>query len=54
MNNRQSYDFLDMMGDFGGCTEIIILFFGAILYPISEFSFRLRAFKKMYKIKTDQ
>ena len=51
MNNRQSYDFFDLMGDFGGCTEIIVLFFGAILYPVSEFSFKLKALKKLFKIK---
>ena len=41
------------MGDFGGCTEILVLFFGMILYPVSEFSFKLKALKKLFKIKSE-
>ena len=49
---EKSYDFMDVMGDFGGCTEIIVIFFGIILNLISEFSFKLKALKKLYKVKS--
>ena len=44
---------MDVMGDFGGCTEIIVIFFGIILNLISEFSFKLKALKKLYKVKSN-
>ena len=39
---------MDLLGDLGGLTEVILGVVGFILYPISEFSFYLSAIKKLY------
>ena len=36
------------MGDLGGVKEVIMMFFGFWLYPMSEHSFNLKAIKKIY------
>jgi hypothetical protein len=45
---RVVYDILGVLGDLGGVTEVIMLFFGFFLYPIAEHSFYLQAIKKLY------
>ena len=42
----------DLLGDLGGVTEVIMICFGFMLYPISEHSFYLKAFKKLFIAKT--
>jgi hypothetical protein len=42
-HQRQTYSLLDVLGDLGGATEVIIIVFGFIMYPISEFSFWIKA-----------
>lgn len=42
----------DLLGDLGGVTEVIMICFGFMLYPISEHSFYLKAFKKLFLAKT--
>ena len=43
MHKRQCYSLLDMLGDLGGATEVILIIFGVIFYPINEFSFWIKA-----------
>ena len=43
MHTRQCYSLLDMLGDLGGATEVILIIFGVIFYPINEFSFWIKA-----------
>lgn len=49
---RSIYGWIDLLGDLGGVTEVIMICFGFILFPISEFSFILKASKKFYLART--
>jgi hypothetical protein len=44
------YNFLDILGDLGGLVDIIISFFGIVMFPISKFSFILKALEKLYLV----
>ena len=50
---RVVYDLLGVLGDLGGVTEVIMLFFGFFLEPISEHSFMLKAIKKLFLARTN-
>ena len=41
IHQREMYNFLNLFEDLGGIIEIMMIIFGAICYPISEFSFNL-------------
>jgi cell division protein YceG involved in septum cleavage len=43
---------LDFGGDLGGIMEIIFFLMSGILYPIAEFSFKLKALQKLYLART--
>lgn len=49
---RKVYGMIDLLGDLGGVIEIVMLFFGFFLYPISEHSFNLEAIKKLFFAST--
>jgi len=49
---RYIYNVLDVLGDLGGVTEVIMLLFGFFLFPISEHSFILQALRRLYKART--
>lgn len=49
---RVAYGFLDLLGDLGGVTEVIMLVFGFFLFPISEHSFFVHAAREFYFAKT--
>jgi len=51
-HTRKVYGVLDLLGDFGGVTEVIMLCFGFFLYPIAEHSFILKATKRLYLART--
>ena len=51
-HERVIYSFLDLLGDLGGVTEIIMVVFGIFLFPISEHSFHTSALKRMFMAKT--
>ena len=40
---RKTYDLLDLLGDLGGVTEVVMLLFGFFLFPLTEHSFTLVA-----------
>jgi hypothetical protein len=41
-----------VLGSLGGIGNIMVIIFGFILYPISEHSFNMKAFKKFYFART--
>ena len=51
-HTRQIYGWLDLLGDLGGVTEVIMICFGFFLYPISEHSFTLKAIRKLFLVRT--
>jgi hypothetical protein len=51
-HSRQKYGLFDLLGDLGGVTEVIMIFFGFFLYPISEHSFVIKAAKKLFYART--
>ena len=52
-HQRKIYNLLDLLGDLGGVTEVIMICFGIFIYPISEHSFVIKALKKVYMAKTN-
>ena len=50
-HSRAIYSFLDLLGDLGGVTEIILLVFGGILFPISYHSYVTKAINRLYFAK---
>ena len=54
MHIRQCYSLLDMLGDLGGATEVILIIFGVIFYPINEFSFWVKAIQKFFYVKSSK
>jgi len=42
------------IGDIGGVTEIVMLMFGFFVLPFSEFSFNLKAMKKLFLVRTTE
>lgn len=53
LHARKIYGFIDLLGDLGGVTEVIMLVFGFFLFPVSEHTFMLQAIKRFYLAKTD-
>ena len=51
-HSREVYNILDLIGDLGGVLEVIIFVFGVFLFPISEFSFVMKALEKLYLART--
>ena len=49
---RAIYSLFDLLGDLGGVTEVLLIMFGAILYPISEHSFVMDAMKRFFLART--
>lgn len=52
IHTRLVYGLLDVFGDLGGVSSVLVSLFGAILLPISEFSFILSLASKFYLAKT--
>lgn len=50
---REIYNFLDLLGDLGGVTEVLMLIFGFFLFPISEHAFNLQSAKRFFLAKTE-
>lgn len=50
---REIYNAFDLLGDLGGVTEVIMIFFGFILYSFSEHSFYLTASQKLFFARTE-
>ena len=51
-HNRSIYNLLDLLGDLGGVTEVIMAVLGIFLFPISEHSFIIKAAKIVFLAKT--
>ena len=51
-HSRAIYSFLDLLGDLGGVTEVMMIVFSFFLYPISEHSFVVKAMKKLFIART--
>jgi len=46
------YGLLDLLGNFGGIKEAIMLIAALIMSPITEHSFNIKAIAKLYIAKT--
>jgi hypothetical protein len=44
------YNLLDLLGDLGGVAGVIISFMALFMTPVSEISFHLAAFKKLFTV----
>jgi len=42
-----------MLGELGGVLEVISAALGIIIFPISKFSFYIKALSKLYIVRTD-
>jgi hypothetical protein len=54
VHERSVYGSLDLLGDLGGVTEVVMIIFGIFLFPVSEHSFTLKAAKKMFIARTKE
>jgi hypothetical protein len=54
VHTRKTYTLLNMIGELGGITKVIMFVFGFFLYPISEHSFTLKALRKLYLAKSKE
>jgi hypothetical protein len=52
-HERTIYNFLDLVGDLGGVMEIFTLALGIFIFPLSEFSFLLKAISILYLARTE-
>jgi hypothetical protein len=51
-HERAIYGLLDLLGDLGGVTEVMMIVFSFLLLPISEHSYIVKAMKKLYIART--
>lgn len=51
-HTRKFYDINAMLSEIGGVAKTLVLFFGIILYPISEYGFHRNVSKKLYLAAT--
>ena len=51
-HKRKIYNLLDLLGDFGGLFECIMIIMHLWIAPWSQFSFSINAIKKLYMAKT--
>ena len=51
MNIRNTYNWMDLIGDIAGIFELIKAFFGILIFRISKISFYMSAMKKLFLVK---
>ena len=51
-HSRKVFGWFDLLGRLGGITNVMMLLFGAFIFPISEHSFVLKAAKKLWIART--
>jgi hypothetical protein len=49
---RISYDCIGIAKDIGGLTNVLLVMFSLLIYPMANYSFFLRAIKRLYFAKT--
>lgn len=52
VHTRNVYKFLDLLGDYGGLQEVLLILVGFLIAPFAEHSFTLEAIRKLYLAKT--
>jgi hypothetical protein len=43
---------LDLLGDLGGATEVIMIIFGFFIFPVAEHQFTIAAAKRLFLART--
>ena len=51
-HSRSTYDLLDLLGDLGGATEVIMIMFGFFIFPFAEYQFTMAAAKRLFLART--
>jgi len=51
-NSRRVFGWFDLLGKLGGVTNVMMLLFGFMLFPISEHSYTLKVAKKLFIART--
>ena len=51
-HTRAVYGLIDLLGDLGGVTEVVMIVFGFFLFPVSEHTFTIEATKKLFFAST--
>ena len=52
-HERKIYNFFDLLGELGGVTEVIMIFFGVFLFKVSKHSFIMKATKRIFTAFTE-
>ena len=50
---RKVYNFMDLLGNLGGLTEIFMVTFGFLLIPIAEHAYLVQATKRLFIARTE-
>ena len=50
-HTREAYTILNLVGDLGGVLEVFLVLLGIFIYPMSEFSFYLKAMERLFLAK---
>ena len=53
-HERQVYSFVNMGEELGGIIEIMVVFCSIFVLPISTFSFKLKAIRNLFFVRTSQ
>ena len=53
-HTRKIYNLIDLLGDMGGVLEISTAFFGLFIFPISRFSFLVKALQLLFLVRTKE
>lgn len=51
-HRRKNYAMLDFIGELGGVFELLVVFFGFLMYPISRHSFIMMVLSKSFMVQT--
>lgn len=50
LHEREIYNILDLVGDLGGIQGFFVLLVGIFIFPISEYSYNVKALEKLYLV----
>ena len=51
MINRQTYSFLDWLGDMGGLLDSLYILSGLVVYPVAQFALRTQLMSKIFRYR---
>jgi hypothetical protein len=53
-HSREIYSLLDLLGDLGGVTDVLVFLVGGLIFPIAEHHFIMKYLQKMFLVQTKE